>query len=240
MQTLLSIILLLLFVPFAADASTVAINKTDIKKPVIRKNMDPNPLSTQKKKQADQKFWDDIIKQMTEERPYVSYKHQATGIKVKHPDNWKEHEFPKNRGFSIAEDWEKIRSFIQVTVDPIANKKDKSLQEIDIWFMNKATLSPENLLIDWYMPSFNLISSEDSNLFGKPARKYVYTAEVESNKLQFMLYIASIGQKLYAVRYAAQPNAFDSDMRTFEHVFSTLKLTPVEATVKKLQGRTRR
>lgn len=159
-------------------------------------------------------------KKSEEQAKDVSFTHRATGISVKHPYNWEAYNLAKNKGFSVSYG----DMVLAVSAEPIPSKKDMSLEEVEKWFMNKSTLSDSNRLIDWYLPSFNLIATEDATLFGKPAKKFTYTGEVHSVKMGFVQYLTSFDQKLYRVRFSTLPEKLESSMPTLEKLFATLKV----------------
>lgn len=172
----------------------------------------------------------------------VSYLHRSTGIKLKHPYNWEVDELAKDEGFSLSPSNPGIlgaAEIMQVSVQPVPNKKDMSIGELDKWFINKSTLSTNALLIDWYIPSFNLISSEDATLYGKPARKFIYTGESQSVKYKTVRYLASFDKKIYSVSFLTAPENFDAYLPDFEDIFETLTYEQVKKSTSP-KGRTRK
>jgi hypothetical protein len=121
-------------------------------------------------------------------------------------------------------------SSIALGVDRVPNKKDYSQRELDAYFTTRTTMALTVQEMDWYVPSFNLISSGSVMLAGKPAREYVYTGESRSVKYQYRLILASFDQQLFTVFYKARPEVFEKDQAVFNEVLKTLKIQQKKAT----------
>lgn len=173
-----------------------------------------------------------------------TYKHRSTGIGFSHPSDWKVEEegewFGMMPVYDGVSEKTKRTSMISAWTEAAANKKDMTVEDIEKFFTNKTTLASENLLVDWYVPSFKLLSSEDATLFGKPAKKFTYTGEIASVKQTFVRYLTSFDQKLFTVSYRSAPETFETDLPVFEKFLKSLSLKkPAEKAVKS-KGRTRK
>lgn len=232
----LLLVALLVLLPLSADA--VGSSTTVIKKPqTLRKaERDVFVNKTGKSAKAEEEKQQKESEKKTKD---VSYTHGPTGISVKHPPKWETYNLAKNAGFSVYPDEYTLDRVMHVIVDPVPQKKDMSLEELEKWFMNKSTLSTDNLSVDWYIPSFTFISSEDATLFGKPAKKIMYSGEFASEKFQSVQYLTSFDKKIYRVRFSVVPSKFDAALPVFDKMFATLKLKPVKTEVAP-KGKTRR
>jgi hypothetical protein len=121
-------------------------------------------------------------------------------------------------------------SSIALGVDRVPNKKDYSQRELDAYFTTRTTMASTVQEMDWYIPSFNLISSGSVMLAGKLAREYVYTGESRSVKYQYRLILASFDQQLFTVFYKARPEVFEKDQAVFNGVLKTLKIQQKKTT----------
>ncbi len=163
------------------------------------------------------------------QKPYTSINNPFI---FSYPSDWETYDLVKNRGVTISpkDDGVTLKSQrpsqVAFTVDTGAKKKEYSVTELDQYFMNKATLAGESKLIDWYIPSFKLISSDDDTLFEKPAKRYVYEAEIESKKFKVLTFFSVFDGKFYRVSFRAEPENYDADSAVFfQKIFPSLRLS---------------
>jgi hypothetical protein len=231
MKFLLTLAVIIVF-PLSTEAA--GFNRTSVTKPTtLRKEQRDtftNPIGESARREQEKNK-----KAAEEKRKDVTFTHRATGISVTYPYDWKTSNFAKNKGFAA---YHGLMS-MSVVVEPALNKKDMTLEEVEKWFLNKATLADSNRLIDWYIPSFHILSTDDTTLFGKPAKKFSYTGETNSVKMSHILYITSFDQKIYRVRFTEFPEHIESARQTLEALLASLTIKPVKTEVAP-KGKTRR
>lgn len=167
---------------------------------------------------------------------YTSINHP---FQFSYPDTWKVDDLSEKKikgvVLSFISDGMSLKTMrnnrITLTVEPIAQRKDYSIDEINAFFMNRAERSNEVRLSDWYIPGFELSSAEDTTLFGRPARKFVYKASFASEPYTVIHYVASFNASLYKVQYTGPTDQFSVDESVFDMVFPTLKLKSVQGSV---------
>lgn len=162
-----------------------------------------------------------------------TFKNIGSPFTFSHPDTWKADTMksavflsPIVSGYTPAANED---SRISLGVDRVPSKKNYSAKELDAYFTARTTMSSAVQDVDWYVPSFNLVSSGSVLLAGKPAREYVYTGESRSIKYQYRLILASFDQQLYSVFYKARPGTFEKDQPVFDGVVKSLKIQQKKA-----------
>lgn len=163
------------------------------------------------------------------QKPYTSINNPFI---FSYPGDWETDDLVKNRGVIITPEDDGMTlksqrlSQVSFTVDTGAQKKEYTHAELDQYFMNKATLKGESSLIDWYIPSFKLIASQEDTLFEKPAMRYTYEADIESKKFKVTTFISVFDGKFYRVSVRAEPQYFDEDSAVFyQKIFPSLMLS---------------
>ncbi|HVW66847.1 MAG TPA: S-layer homology domain-containing protein [Candidatus Peribacteraceae bacterium] len=149
------------------------------------------------------------------------------GVRFSYPSNWTI--TPADGGVTIApipDDYvlsTQRDSRIVFTITPIAGGKTYSQHELNLYFMNRATIASDSTaLIDWYIPSFHLSSSGTTTLLGQQAIEYDYTGEVQSVKMHIVHLLASVNGKLISLRYESPLDTFDEDRPVFDALIPTI------------------
>ncbi len=106
---------------------------------------------------------------------------------------------------------------------------DLTSEALDLQFTREAGLVDH---ADTYIPAFELQSKEDATLLGKPARRYRYTGEFQSQKVQGEAVLVSIGTSLYEVKFAALPQYFDFDYSVLKKVTNSLTIVTPDSTAR--------
>lgn len=149
-----------------------------------------------------------------------------------YPSDWETDDLVKNRGVTIAPEDDGMTlksqrlSQVAFTVDTGARTKDYTHAELNTYFMNKATLKGQSSLVDWYIPSFKLISAQEDTLFERPAMRYTYEGDIESKKFKVTTFISVFDGKFYRVSVRAEPEYFEEDAAVFyQKIFPSLMLS---------------
>ncbi len=162
-----------------------------------------------------------------------TFKNIGSPFTFTHPDSWKPDTFKSTVILEPVVDKNSIAanegSAIVLKVEKIPSKKNYTTRELDGYFMSHVTMAATVQEMDWYVPSFNLISSGSVMFAGNPAREYVYTGENRSIKYQYRLILSSFDQQLYLVFYRARPGVFEKDQPVFDGMLKTLKIQQKKA-----------
>lgn len=158
-------------------------------------------------------------------------------LRFTYPNTWKATASKTSVGIAPIFDGYSFKtkhdSFIGISFKQTPDKKDYTIKQINGYFQSRTTMSNENLLIDWYTPSFNLISSGSTVLMGHDARRFTYTGERMSIKYQYTVIFSSFNGKLYTAYFTSAPETFDLDLPIFESVLKTLKVAEKKAATMK-------
>lgn len=163
----------------------------------------------------------------------MSFKNIDTPFTFTYPSTWEI--FSNKDGVSATRQSDFVPMFqrkptIIFSASSIAQGKTYSLDEIDTYFSSHVNMSDSELLVDWYIPSFQLIQSGSSLLAKQPAMRYEYTGEIQSIKYKIALYIASLNGKLYFAEFMAIPSEFDANISIFNEALKTLKIVDKSTT----------
>ncbi len=169
--------------------------------------------------------------------------HKSLGISMAYTSDWKLDEGKFGFYLTPPEDarTKKIRkTTIDITSAPIAKKKDYSLTELNTFFINNSTLMTGSNAGDWFIPSFNLVSSGSTTLYGKPALTYTFTGDGKGDKFKTTLVLASFDKTLWSVNFSALPAEFDADKPVFDAVLKSLSLKQKAASSSSTKSTARR
>lgn len=175
-----------------------------------------------------------------------TYKGKASGFTFKYPSDWKvEDAFGKSKGFVMTPVYNdytlkgKRDTVIAMGIRAMPNKREMSLKDIDTYIMTHSTLSNQETLGDWYIPSFNLEESSDAQIFGQPGRKYVFTGERSSVKYHMIEYVVFMKGELYILSVRSLPEFAKDDVLVFEEMVKTLKKKEVSSSSSSARSRIR-
>lgn len=158
----------------------------------------------------------------------VSFTDLENPLRFTYPDTWKATANKTSVGIAPIFDGYSFKtkhdSFIGLSIEPTPNKKDYTIKQLNGYFQSHSILSNENLLIDWYIPSFNLVSSGSTMLMGHEARQFTYTGERASITYQYTVIFSSFKGNLYTAYYTSKPETFDENLPVFESVLKALKV----------------
>jgi|GEM_PF-6492500 len=151
-------------------------------------------------------------------------------LSLKYPINWNPMQIKVGSyiGFSINKNADLTDlprdSFMYIAIDP-RQIPDMTTEQLDAYFIRGMTINAtSSVAVDWYVPSFQLQSSEDTTLFGKPARRYKFTGEQSSVMKQGEEVVVSIGSNVYHVTYMSRSKSFAIDYGAFQKILETIKI----------------
>jgi hypothetical protein len=152
-------------------------------------------------------------------------------LSLKHPINWNPKQvkvgshinFSMHKNADLADLPRGSRISLFIDKKQTANM---TTEQLDTYFLEGMSINVmSSTTKNWRIPSFALQNKEDTELIGKPARRYAFTGEGQSKNEQGESILVSIDDTVYQLMYISKPEYFKKDYPAFKKIATSLKLS---------------